>query len=236
MNIEIIKQIGIVHILGAVVSLCMVVLYLLYVLGRKGRSDKQSVSHGGFSTELILFPKESANISEAATFFKQEVDRLMRRLYGRLDLLAFFKSVPVLLVDPLYVSASYYDIEGKKVFLRTQQAYTLLHELLHAYWHLELPQDQRAKVAKLFQTEKKRYPNNREYYMVNVQEFWAGCATVYLAVKTTTAPFASANLAAMHGDMFLFLETILPQPYMTKEEKHKVASGLLVSVFDEIAK
>ncbi len=163
-------------------------------------------SYKGFDYTIDYSKK---NIAKTEQWFFQEIDRIgdffPEDLKNETAIHQFMKNVPIILESDS-IKASFYSIANETITLRKQQNYTLLHELMHAYWFQYMNDSEKLQVRDIFQkTRKKTAYKKTDYVLHDLYEYWAVSAATFLAGKSTSIPTTYDEIRKSDPELFNFL-------------------------------
>lgn len=164
-----------------------------------------SLSHHGFFINLSRIAAKENNATVIAAV-KRQIE-IVESVGLTPETLAFFRSVPIVLLPDSSGTPGLYSKRNKRVSLKyVDLAPTkpiLLHKFLHAY-HEQILQDgwQNADVAHFYEMALQRYRMSKsEYFLSNEKEFFAVTASIYLHGPIKRAPY---NRQTIHNAQPLY--------------------------------
>lgn len=126
----------------------------------------------------------------------------------------FFKSVPVVIIPDSSGTPGSYSFEKNIVYLKARDLEAnkpiLLHEYLHAYHNLRIPNGAaKAELRDFYQKGIAAFPNYKGvYFLSNPREFFAVTASIYLFGDIPRPPFNLAAIEKGQPDYYKYLETL----------------------------
>ena len=169
-----------------------------------------TLSHHGFLISLSRIAATGSNAPVMAAV-KRQIE-MVESVGLAAVVLAFFRSVPIVLLPGSAGPPGLYSKTNKRVALRhtdlAPEKPILLHELLHAY-HEQILQDgwQNADVLHFYEMALQRYRLSKsEYFLSNEKEFFAVTASIYLYGPIERAPFSREAIQAAQPLYWKFLE------------------------------
>jgi hypothetical protein len=165
---------------------------LLFPAGRALAADR--LEHGGFTIDMTGAPAKGRVALDA--YLKQQID-LVNGLAIREEIKAWFRTVPLSMNTALRTEGRYgrgrIELKGE---IKPPENPMLLHELLHAFHDLQLPDGFRNAEVRDFLGRARalrRWPE-RSYMLSNVIEFFAMTASVTLWGQAARPPSTRAEL------------------------------------------
>lgn len=168
------------------------------------------VTHHGFFINLTrIQAREGRETSLAAV--KRQI-HLVESVGLAPEVVAFFRTVPILLLPDATGTPGLYSKTNKRVALKyldlAPDKPILLHEFLHAY-HDQILADgnQNADVRHFYEMALQRHRMSRsEYFLSNEKEFFAVTASIYLHGPIKRAPYDRQTIRAAQPLYWKFLE------------------------------
>lgn len=126
----------------------------------------------------------------------------------------FFKSVSVIIIPDSNGTPGSYSFEKNIVYLKARDLEAnkpiLLHEYLHAYHNLRIPNGAaKAELREFYQKGITAFPNYKGvYFLSNPREFFAVTASIYLFGNIPRPPFNSAAIEKAQPEYYKYLETL----------------------------
>lgn len=133
------------------------------------------------------------------------------------DNLKFFKTIPLVMIPDASGTPGIYGNIKKTVFLKGRDLDggkpILLHEYLHAYHDLKLPDGfQNAQIQKFYEEAKAVYPNfTGTYFLSNDREFFAVTASIYIFGNIPRPPFNQSTVKTAQPLYYQYLDSLFGQ-------------------------
>ncbi|MBI3716635.1 MAG: hypothetical protein HY255_11645 [Betaproteobacteria bacterium] len=172
--------------------------------------NEKTVTYRGFTIDASAIA-DSADYSATVESLKGQIDGV-EAVMATEKAHAFFRAVPI--VVEANKAALLYSGNKRQVILGAQRfddRPILLHELLHAYHHQQLPgHNQNADVRRFYAAAKESgaFPA-KAYMLTNSGEYFAMVGSVYLHGSAAREPFTRKQLCAKQRDVCEWLESVL---------------------------
>lgn len=180
------------------------------------RGETAKTTYRGFAIDESRLQKD-ADLEAIRQAIREQIDIVLEVGLPK-EIEAFLQSVPFVLIpadDIPRGSPGLYERGSKTVKVTSRITTTgnkpvLLHELLHAYHHQQMPQGfQNAEVIKFYEKAKSADCfGDKSHLMQNPSEYFACAGTTYLFGVTAQEPFNRDKLKAAAPEYFAFLAGI----------------------------
>jgi hypothetical protein len=183
------------------------------LLPTAGAAQHGGATYRGYRLDLSKIEGQE-NFGPIAGAMKQQID-IIENVGLKPQVLEAFRKIPIVVSQnacPKHPTRACYN--GQIVMAHplafSPENPVLLHEMMHVYHHLLLPQGERNPDILTFYNRANRnqfYPSG-EYLLSNQNEFFAMTASVFLYGRAAREPYTRANLKAKQPRYFEYLERL----------------------------
>lgn len=175
-------------------------------------AQNSEIDYHGFKADLSQI-KDSPQIEAVIKAVKRQIEIVEQVKLSR-ENLDFFKSVPIVMIPEASGTPGSYNFAKNIVFLKARDLAAnkpiLLHEFLHAYHNLKIPNGiEKGRIRTFYQEAGAAYPNfKNDYFLSNPREFFAVTASIYLFGDIPRPPFNQSAIRQAQGEYYKYLETL----------------------------
>lgn len=179
------------------------------------RAQDASLDYHGFKIDLEQI-KDVPQKDAVITAVKRQIE-IVEQVGLSANNIAFFKTIPLVMIPDASGTPGIYSGVKRTVFLKGRDLDgskpILLHEFLHAYHNLKLPDGFRnAEIQKFYEEAKAVYPNFiNTYFLSNDKEFFAVTASIYLFGNIPRPPFNRLTVKTSQPQYYQYLDSLFGQ-------------------------